>query len=47
MSGPLLPRISDPPTSELLRLRTLAILNGARSTQELRRQVEQKKKESA
>ena len=31
--------ISEPPTSEILRLRVLAVLNGAPSSEELRRKA--------
>ena len=34
-----LPKISEPPTSESLRLRVLALLNGAPSSEELRRKA--------
>jgi hypothetical protein len=37
MSGVVLPKISEPPTSESLRLRVLAYLNGAPSSEELRK----------
>jgi hypothetical protein len=37
VSGVVLPKISEPPTSESLRRRVLAILNGAPSTGELRK----------
>jgi hypothetical protein len=39
MSGVVLPKISEPPTSESLRRRVLAILNGAPSTSTLRKAV--------
>lgn len=43
MSGRvILPKIATPPTSESLRLRVLAILNGAPSSEELRRKVGEK-----
>ena len=35
----LLAPISEPPTSEILRLRVLAYLNGAPSSEELRRKA--------
>ena len=40
MSGRvILPLISEPPTSESLRLRVLAYLNGAPSSEDLRRKA--------
>ena len=43
MSGRvILPPISEPPTSESLRLRVLAYLNGAPSSEALRRKAGEK-----
>jgi hypothetical protein len=40
----VLPKISEPPTSESLRLRVLAYMNGAPSSEELRRKASAKRK---
>lgn len=40
----VLPRISEPPRSEILRRRVLAVLNGAPSASELRRTAEEAKR---
>lgn len=40
----VLPKISEPPTSESLRLRVLAYLNGAPSSEELRKKAVKRKK---
>jgi hypothetical protein len=47
MSGIVLPKISEPPTSESLRLRVLAYMNGAPSSQELRKKAAVKRKAKA
>jgi hypothetical protein len=39
----VLPKISEPPTSESLRLRVLAYLNGAPSSEDLRKKAAAKK----
>jgi hypothetical protein len=43
MTSVLLPKISEPPTSESLRLRVLAVLNGSPSSEELRKTAVKKK----
>jgi hypothetical protein len=40
----VLPKISEPPTSESLRLRVVAYLNGAPSSEELRKKATRKAK---
>jgi hypothetical protein len=47
VSGVVLPKISEPPTSESLRLRVLAYLNGAPSSEELRKKALTKKRAAA
>jgi hypothetical protein len=37
-----LPKIATPPTSESLRLRALAHLNGARSSEQIRKRAQRK-----
>jgi hypothetical protein len=39
----VLPKISEPPTSESLRLRVLAYMNGAPSSEELREKAADRK----
>jgi hypothetical protein len=46
VSGVMLPKISEPPTSESLRLRVLAYLNGAPSSEELRKRVSRRQETS-
>jgi hypothetical protein len=43
VSGVVLPKISEPPTSESLRLRVLAVLNGAPSSEDLRKKAAKRK----
>jgi hypothetical protein len=43
VSGVVLPKISEPPTSESLRLRVLAVLNGAPSSEDLCKKTVRKK----
>ena len=47
MTVVVLPKISTPLTSEQLRLRVLAVLNGAPSSEELRKKALKKKKAPA
>jgi hypothetical protein len=47
VSGIVLPKINEPPTNESLRLRVLAYLNGAPSSEELRKKALKKKRAAA